>query len=109
MNSIELIFERFLNFRFSFQLHWDAEGSQVKTVHISSLLEPVGVRNFNFVHNTGIVNKDNFTVSEVGACRAKICKCNDNICQLRLDFETFVLNGPNTGYFKQTCCSLDIY
>ena len=32
----------------------------MKTVHISSLLEPVGVRNFNFVHNTGIVNKDNF-------------------------------------------------
>ena len=72
----------------------------MKTVHISSLLEPVGVRNFNFVHDTGIINKDNFTVSEVGACRAKICKCNDNICQLRLDFETFVLNGPNTGYFK---------
>ena len=81
----------------------------MKTVHISSLLEPVRVKNFNFVHNTRIVNKINITISEVGACRAKICKCNDNICQLRLDFETFVLNGPNTGYFKQTCCSLDIY
>ena len=73
----------------------------MKTVHISSLLEPVRVNNFNFVHNTRIVNKDNFTISEVGACRAKICKCNDNICQLRLDFETFVLNGPNTGYLSR--------
>ena len=34
---------------------------------------------------------------EIGQCRIKICPCSDNICQLRLDFSTFVLNGPATG------------
>ncbi|XP_059097431.1 uncharacterized protein LOC131891786 [Tigriopus californicus] len=31
-----------------------------------------------------------------GACRVKICRCNDNICQLRLDFSNFVITGPST-------------
>lgn len=31
-----------------------------------------------------------------GMCNAKVCKCQDNICQLRLDFTTFVITGPNT-------------
>ena len=34
---------------------------------------------------------------EVGQCRLKICPCSDNICQLRLDFQTFVITGPSTG------------
>jgi len=34
--------------------------------------------------------------SEVGSCTVKICPCSDNICQLRLDFETFTLTGPST-------------
>ena len=34
--------------------------------------------------------------SEVGQCRLKICPCNDNICQLRLDFQNFVINQPKT-------------
>merc|ERR1711971_124357 len=33
---------------------------------------------------------------EVGQCRIKICPCSDNICQLRLDFSTFVITGPET-------------
>jgi len=33
---------------------------------------------------------------EVGQCRLKICPCSDNICQLRLDFQTFVITGPST-------------
>lgn len=33
---------------------------------------------------------------EVGQCRLKICPCGDNICQLRLDFSTFVITGPET-------------
>ena len=33
---------------------------------------------------------------EVGQCRLKICPCSDNICQLRLDFSTFVITGPET-------------
>ena len=35
--------------------------------------------------------------SEAGACRITICPCNDNICQIRLDFATFVINGPSTS------------
>ena len=31
-----------------------------------------------------------------GACSAKICKTNTDICQIRLDFTTFVITGPNT-------------
>jgi len=32
-----------------------------------------------------------------GACTLKICECSDNICQLRLDFDTFAITGPSTG------------
>ena len=32
--------------------------------------------------------------TEVGQCRLRICPCNENICQLRLDFQTFVINQP---------------
>ena len=35
--------------------------------------------------------------AEIGQCRIKICPCNDNICQLRLDFQTFVINQPKTS------------
>merc|ERR1719347_1201031 len=30
------------------------------------------------------------------ACTYRVCKCSDSVCQLRLDFETFVLNDPVT-------------
>eukprot|EP00095_Tigriopus_kingsejongensis_P008922 maker-scaffold279_size225217-snap-gene-1.24 protein:Tk08922 transcript:maker-scaffold279_size225217-snap-gene-1.24-mRNA-1 annotation:"hypothetical protein DAPPUDRAFT_311633" len=36
------------------------------------------------------------TGGEVGACQATICPCSDNICQLRLDFDQFVISGPST-------------
>jgi len=31
------------------------------------------------------------------ACSLTICKCSSDVCQLRLDFETFVLNDPITA------------
>ena len=31
-----------------------------------------------------------------GRCTAKICKASSNICQIRLDFQTFVITGPST-------------
>ena len=31
-----------------------------------------------------------------GMCGAQVCKLNDDICQIRLDFETFVISGPST-------------
>ncbi|XP_059081532.1 uncharacterized protein LOC131879276 [Tigriopus californicus] len=39
---------------------------------------------------------DSSTVSS-GACSLEVCKCNDNICQLRLDFNSFVIAGPSTS------------
>ena len=50
----------------------------------------------------GATKAENMTYFEsaggppTGACNAKICKCKENICQLRLDFMTFVIAGPNT-------------
>ena len=32
-----------------------------------------------------------------GPCRMKACKCSDDICQMRLDFNTFVISGPATN------------
>ena len=37
---------------------------------------------------------------DAGECRLRVCQCSDNICQLRLDFDTFVLNQPDTCNFK---------
>lgn len=34
--------------------------------------------------------------AETGNCVAKICKCDEKVCQLRLDFSTFVINQPST-------------
>lgn len=33
----------------------------------------------------------------MGQCRVKICKCQPNVCQIRLDFNTFVIAGPSTS------------
>ncbi|XP_040576960.1 uncharacterized protein [Lepeophtheirus salmonis] len=34
------------------------------------------------------------TFDSVGSCQLTVHKCNDNVCQLRLDFENFVLAQP---------------
>ena len=39
------------------------------------------------------------STNEVGQCRIKICPCSDNICQLRLDFQNFVINQPKTSMY----------
>jgi len=31
-----------------------------------------------------------------GGCRSRVCKCAEDICQIRLDFNTFVISGPST-------------
>ena len=38
---------------------------------------------------------DSATVS-AGSCVASICKCQTNICQMRLDFNAFTISGPST-------------
>merc|ERR1712038_261819 len=55
-----------------------------------------------FKINCGNVIAENLTYfestgSEDGGCSVKICPVNDNICQLRLDFQTFVISGPYTS------------
>ncbi|XP_059097602.1 uncharacterized protein LOC131891926 [Tigriopus californicus] len=35
--------------------------------------------------------------SEIGGCSLTICPCGDNICQLRLDFNQFMITGPSTS------------
>ena len=32
-----------------------------------------------------------------GRCDSKICKLNDNVCQFRLDWTSFVIAGPSTA------------
>ena len=39
---------------------------------------------------------DSATVS-AGSCATTVCKCNTNICQMRLDFNTFTITGPSTS------------
>lgn len=45
-------------------------------------------------------NNTYFTTSSFtggSSCSLKVCKCSTNVCQLRLDFETFVLSDPVTA------------
>lgn len=33
---------------------------------------------------------------DIGHCKLKVCPSNDNICQIRLDFDQFSITGPST-------------
>lgn len=60
-----------------------------------------------FIFGCGRTSSQNCTYfestgGEVGQCRFRICPCSDNICQLRLDFETFVLNQPDTSLISSS-------
>lgn len=55
-----------------------------------------------FTIGCGSTSSENCTYFEVsgaptGPCNGKICKCNSNICQMRLDFVNFVITGPSTS------------
>lgn len=55
-----------------------------------------------FSATCGQTSNENCTYFEsssvpTGACRLQICKCNENVCQLRLDFNSFVIAGPTTA------------
>lgn len=62
-----------------------------------------------FTIGCGQMTSENCTIFEatnpsVGACNGRVCPCTNNICQLRLDFSMFVINGPqttSTADFKQ--------
>ena len=32
---------------------------------------------------------------DAGECRLRVCPCSEHICQIRLDFDTFVVNQPS--------------
>ena len=57
---------------------------------------------FSVTLGCGSITTENCTYFEsattvnTGACRAKICKADSNICQIRLDFQKFVITGPMT-------------
>ncbi|XP_071749656.1 uncharacterized protein [Lepeophtheirus salmonis] len=34
--------------------------------------------------------------NEQGSCSLTICKCDESVCQLRLDFQSFMITGPST-------------
>lgn len=54
-----------------------------------------------FTLGCGATSSENCTYFEVataptGPCAGKVCKCNSNICQMRLDFTNFAITGPST-------------
>jgi len=56
-----------------------------------------------FTIGCGGTSSENCTYFEVssltttGACGGRICKLSDDVCQIRLDFTTFVITGPSTS------------
>lgn len=40
--------------------------------------------------------------TESGSCTSTICRSNSNVCQIRLDFNNFVLSGPDGGTVTTT-------
>ena len=58
---------------------------------------------------------------DAGQCRLTVCPCSDDICQLRLDFQSFIINQPegvNTvsvakvggkEMYDNTQCQTDIF
>merc|ERR1712241_642280 len=49
------------------------------------------------VNNT-YINKASGTTYSSGDHKYTICPCNDNICRIRFDFNTFTIASPNTGF-----------
>ena len=43
-----------------------------------------------------------------GQCRLRVCPCSDDICQMRLDFDTFIVNQPDTCKFVINCDEISL-
>ncbi len=52
--------------------------------------------------NVTYFNSSGLTGASTENCRITICPAHDNICQLRLDFNQFVLSGPSTNSVSVT-------
>ncbi|XP_059097284.1 uncharacterized protein LOC131891672 [Tigriopus californicus] len=55
-----------------------------------------------FTATCGATSSENCTYFEsggvdAGSCKLEICPCGGNICQLRLDFDQFLIAGPSTS------------
>ena len=79
---------------------WEAEkktGLWFCKIHFSFLflveLDCGGKTSENITHFTKSVSEGS---SLTGKCEAKVCRVTNKVCQLRLDFSTFVLAGPST-------------
>ena len=46
--------------------------------------------------NENLTYFEQLTTISSGPCGVKVCKQNAEICQIRLDFDTFVITGPYT-------------
>eukprot|EP00095_Tigriopus_kingsejongensis_P011400 maker-scaffold68_size422247-snap-gene-3.21 protein:Tk11400 transcript:maker-scaffold68_size422247-snap-gene-3.21-mRNA-1 annotation:"hypothetical protein GUITHDRAFT_74010" len=80
--------------------------------------EAVGREAVGLTQGCGTTTSENCTYFESdgtssGICTLKVCRCNDSICQLRLDFDTFMISGPSTSteivagtFFGQALSSL---
>ena len=79
-NSLKLVIRLFakLECSFSFSVELDCGGK------ISE----------NITHFTKSVDEG---AALTGKCDAEVCRVNNNICQLRMDFTMFVLAGPSTN------------
>jgi len=56
----------------------------------------------SFSVNCGSTSSENCTYfeskgGEIGQCKVEICPCSHDICQLRLDFNQFIITGPSTA------------
>lgn len=79
----------------------EAECTEKRGVSAGSCASGYGVC-CTFSATCGQTSRENCTYFEsssvpTGACRLEVCKCDDNVCQLRLDFNSFVIAGPSTS------------
>ena len=90
------------SFSVSFSCHLNLRGWERKKdpslwfckIHFFPVeLDCGGKTSENITHFTKSVSEGS---SLTGKCEAKVCRLTNNICQLRLDFSTFVLAGPST-------------
>ena len=64
---------------------------------------------FSVTLSCGLESTENITyfestdsaATEPGSCSARICAATNNICRIRLDFDSFVITGPSTDTVTQ--------
>merc|ERR1711962_78679 len=70
-----------------------ASGTCASSFGVCCIFEVPGGNPTLAENNTYFTSTD---ITKGSNCRMTVCKCSTDVCQLRLDFETFVLNVPIT-------------